>query len=246
MKAPYRNAQSQTSLTCSRGLAIDALSPPRLLRLDDMLGMGPRSRHVGAAAVSLLTLACTPVDAPSHVDSGTGVSTADAGPASPGARASDNTRISAPSAATQQSDARTAPTDSDCVGHDPGVAFCDGDVVRVCNAAGAATEISCEMNERCLLMSSRAKCACVMGASDKGDGCELDSGCAPGACDPHTRCSVDNGKRSCTACPAGYVGDGTKGCAPTLLSLEASCGDVLAPSAGAKDYRHALVNCLGL
>lgn len=46
-----------------------------------------------------------------------------------------------------------------------------------------------------------------------------------GACDSLTQCIPDDGGRTCSACPNGYLGSGEVGCQPTLLGL------VAAPSA---------------
>jgi hypothetical protein len=71
--------------------------------------------------------------------------------------------------------------------------------------------------------------------------CDVVSGCGADGrgCDPLTRC-ISNG---CTPCPSpGYVGDGSKGCVPQLVTLNLACGAGSAPrtidlTSGVYEYR---------
>lgn len=137
---------------------------------------------------------------------------------------------------------------ADCANRDPGVEFCDADAKRrVCVDATKSEERACGDLQRCITRDERAICGCVPGAVDFGSGCEKATSCAAknGGCDPLTECASTTSGRLCTACPDGYSGDGERGCAPLLLSLQPSCGE-LEPelSEGVFDYRlHAPFVC---
>jgi hypothetical protein len=129
---------------------------------------------------------------------------------------------------------------SECVGHSPSVAFCEGTQRRVCDGVGNSNVEACGTNERCLMANGVAGCSCVPGAVDTGSGCSFTDDCSvqQGGCDPLTTCSVNAGQRTCSSCPVGYAGDGLTGCKPLLANVTLSCGQLtpaLTPSV--HDYR---------
>lgn len=68
-------------------------------------------------------------------------------------------------------------------------------------------------------------CACDPGFTGDGvtcdniDECLTDNGGDSEACDSLTTCTDGVGSYTCSACPAGYSGDGKAGCDPALISL---------------------------
>jgi hypothetical protein len=129
---------------------------------------------------------------------------------------------------------------AECVGHPPGIVFCDGDLRRVCNELGASQLLACGANERCRLNDDVPSCRCVPGYVDEGSGCHVSENCnvQEGGCDPLTKCIDNAGQRTCSDCPSGYAGTGLTGCKPLLGSVTLSCGElapVLNPSV--RDYR---------
>ncbi|HET8933360.1 MAG TPA: FG-GAP repeat protein [Polyangiales bacterium] len=118
---------------------------------------------------------------------------------------------------------KCAPVAAICAGQEAGAEFCDGDRRLVCTDLVAASERACGANELCSRKDGKVSCTCAPGAvpSASGTGCDVVSGCGDdgSGCDPLTRC-ISNG---CTPCPAGYVGDGRKGCVPQLETLSIQC-----------------------
>jgi hypothetical protein len=147
---------------------------------------------------------------------------------------------SEPCAANERCDANGGSGDaqckslaSECVGREAAAPFCTGTELWVCTSDLASTQVSCPSNERCVTRNQLASCDCVPGAKrDEAGECSVGSGCPEGACDAKTTCSVVDGERSCSMCPAGYNGDGLTGCAPLLLDLMPTCGTLQAPVAG--------------
>lgn len=115
----------------------------------------------------------------------------------------------------------------ECIGRVPGEEFCDGTTVRTC-IDGIPAERQCDEHARCVTVGDRVSCACEPGAVDTGSGCQVVSGCAVarGGCDPLTQCSIVAERRTCGACPAGYLGDGERGCEPILNGLVADGGQL--------------------
>jgi hypothetical protein len=119
------------------------------------------------------------------------------------------------------------PIAMECTGHEPGVPFCDADVQRVCADLVSSQIVPCGDHHHCVASDAEVTCACVPGFIDQGSGCHLATDCRDqGGCDPLTRCEMSGGQRVCTACPDGYTGTGDKGCAPLLLSLVPSPGQL--------------------
>ncbi|HKU39972.1 MAG TPA: cadherin-like beta sandwich domain-containing protein [Polyangiales bacterium] len=123
----------------------------------------------------------------------------------------------------------TAP---ECGGRMPEVAFCDEQIMRVCTRDLLSSEIRpCSEHERCAANATEgARCECEPSFVLEQDVCMPARSCADhnGGCDPLTRCELAGGTPSCGACPAGYEGDGKRGCAPLLAALEVAAGE-LAP-----------------
>jgi hypothetical protein len=115
---------------------------------------------------------------------------------------------------------RCLPIAQECMGHSPGVPFCDADVRRVCADLVSSQIVSCGDQQHCVPGDAGVMCACVPGFIDEGAGCHAATDCRDqGGCDPLTGCEMSGGKRVCSACPAGYAGTGDHGCAPLLLGL---------------------------
>jgi hypothetical protein len=135
---------------------------------------------------------------------------------------------SAADAATAD-DAAVAP---ECMGRAQGEEFCDHTTVRACLDGIASTVQQCGEHRRCITVRDRVSCACEPGAVDTGEGCQAVASCDADAdadqrgCDRLTECSIVAGKRTCGACPAGYGGDGERGCAPLLSGLVAEGGEL--------------------
>lgn len=123
--------------------------------------------------------------------------------------------------------ARCMAVTDECLGHEPGVAFCDATAkMRVCIADGTSTELRCGKNERCQTLPDRVRCSCEGGAVPTAAGCEAATSCdvENGGCDTITTCDLSTGAPVCSACPDGYIGTGVPGCEPQLQALVPSCG----------------------
>ena len=59
----------------------------------------------------------------------------------------------------------------ECLGHDPGVPFCDVDVQRVCDDLVSSRVIDCGAEHHCVPGDAGVICACVPGYVDNGSGC---------------------------------------------------------------------------
>ncbi|HTU58916.1 MAG TPA: cadherin-like beta sandwich domain-containing protein, partial [Polyangiales bacterium] len=130
---------------------------------------------------------------------------------------------------------------SECLGRQAGTPFCGGTELRVCTSELTSTRVECPQNERCVTRNHLGSCDCLLGAERNAAGdCQLGTGCPDGACDAKTTCSVVNGERSCSMCPAGYSGDGLTGCAPLLLELTPSCG-TLEAAVTADEFDYTIV-----
>lgn len=141
------------------------------------------------------------------------------------------------------------PSIADCVGQEPGFIFCDAaGKRRGCLDEARATELACDTLERCVVENGAPKCRCVPGAVFQ-NGCVIATSCDTdnGGCDPVTTCTSGPGGRECGQCPVslGYLGDGASGCAPQLLSLIPSCGELEpALQPGVYNYKlHASIFC---
>jgi hypothetical protein len=128
----------------------------------------------------------------------------------------------------------------ECLGHAPGVPFCDIDVQRVCDDLVSSRVLSCGDLHHCVSGDAGVVCACVPGYVDNGSGCHEATDCRDqGGCDPLTHCEMNAGQRVCTACPPGYGGDGDSGCAPLLSDLQPSQG-ALSPALSASMFAYRL------
>jgi len=96
------------------------------------------------------------------------------------------------------------------MGRTPDQELCERTVRRVCDRSGRATSSPYGNNERCLMLSGRANCRCALGARETSSGCELTEDCAPGACDPLSKCTIAGSERACSPCPTGYIGSGAR------------------------------------
>jgi hypothetical protein len=129
---------------------------------------------------------------------------------------------------------------AECVGRAADVAFCNGTSRLVCDDLGKSSVEACGANEQCRVLNGVAGCGCVPGTVDSGSGCTTPDDCKiqQGGCDPLTTCSASGGQRTCSACPAGFSGDGLTGCKPLLASVTLSCGQLTpALSPSVNDYR---------
>jgi hypothetical protein len=120
----------------------------------------------------------------------------------------------------------------ECVNRASGVAFCDGDQMRACAVDLMSSELhACPAQRHCMLTQGEAKCVCLPGSIEDGNGCRVPTDCAMGGggCDPLSTCSMSGATRVCSGCPSGYFGTGSEGCAPLLRALTAP-GAVLTPA----------------
>jgi hypothetical protein len=135
--------------------------------------------------------------------------------------------------------------DAECLAHPGGDEYCDGDSLRTCTNMIPGKPRPCGDRRRCATdpLTGVAQCVCAAGAIDQGMGCQVATDCTieQGGCDSLTKCSVSAGKRICSMCPAGFIGDGATGCVPQLLDLTVS-GGALSPAfaPGVHDYHVAL------
>lgn len=114
---------------------------------------------------------------------------------------------------------------AECRGHDPNVAFCDRDIMRVCQDMFASEIRQCGDNMRCVA-TDKARCECATGFVPAITGCERPRDCtvANGGCDVLTKCTMQGTGPTCSACPPGYFGRGETGCQPSLGGVTASVG----------------------
>jgi hypothetical protein len=125
---------------------------------------------------------------------------------------------------------KCAPMAAVCAGQEAGAVFCDGERRLVCDDLVEARELPCGANQICSRKDGKVSCTCAPGAmpSAAGDSCERVSGCGEdgaSGCDRLTQCKLDAANQAtCTDCPAGYIGNGSRGCTPQLESLTVSCG----------------------
>jgi hypothetical protein len=135
-------------------------------------------------------------------------------------RASDSNATSAELPADDQP-MRATPA-PECVGKDADHAFCDGETMRVCTDPLAPRVRPCGEHERCVGTESSVHCDCSIGFIQGEGGCRPATHCGSdnGGCDALTRCEVVASAIACSACPAGYGGDGNRGCVPLLAALD--------------------------
>lgn len=115
-----------------------------------------------------------------------------------------------------------APVAAECIGRRTGEPFCVDTAIHVCTDSGSSMLEACGERRRCVERDRGAQCLCVPGAVEQGGDCVVAApscALAGGGCDPLTVCSMVAGKPVCGACPAGYGGDGVRGCSPQLQSL---------------------------
>jgi hypothetical protein len=133
-----------------------------------------------------------------------------------------------------------AVAEAECVGRAANVAFCNGTSRLICDDLGKSSVEACGANQQCRALNGVAGCSCAPGTVDSGSGCSTPDDCKiqQGGCDPLTACSTTGSQRTCSACPAGFSGDGLTGCKPLLQSVTLSCGQLTpALSPNVTDYR---------
>lgn len=109
------------------------------------------------------------------------------------------------------------------------VEFCEQSMMRVCTSKFSSMPRPCDENALCVTTGANAACTCRTGfTKDDGGQCREARDCsvAAGGCDPLTQCSMQGGKRACSACPDGFVGTGETGCEPLLAGLKTSAGQL--------------------
>jgi hypothetical protein len=120
-----------------------------------------------------------------------------------------------------------------CLTHEPGEEFCDGELVRTCENLVYSASRKCRERRRCAEIDGIAECVCATGWVDFGTGvgCEPPTSCTTdnGGCDALTQCSVQGTQTICSECPPGYEGAGKTGCSAQLTELNIE-GGVLSPS----------------
>ncbi|HET8935529.1 MAG TPA: hypothetical protein VFN67_18905, partial [Polyangiales bacterium] len=117
---------------------------------------------------------------------------------------------------------------SECLSHEPGDTFCDGDFLRSCDDLVLTKPRKCEERRRCMVVSGSAQCVCAPGWIDDGSGagCQVPTSCMTnnGGCDPLSQCSSSGSQRVCSMCPPGFEGSGDNGCYAQLSKLELDTG----------------------
>jgi hypothetical protein len=116
-----------------------------------------------------------------------------------------------------------APIATQCLTHEAGEEFCDGELVRTCEDLVLNESRKCRERRRCMEIDGIAECVCATGWVDfgTGAGCERPTNCATdnGGCDTLTQCSVQGTQTICSMCPPGYEGAGKTGCSAQLTDL---------------------------
>jgi hypothetical protein len=119
-----------------------------------------------------------------------------------------------------------------CLTHEPGEEFCDGELVRTCEDLVLHDSRKCRERRRCMEIEAIAECVCATGWVDfgTGAGCERPTSCATvnGGCDSLTQCSLQGSQTICSMCPPGYEGAGKTGCSAQLTDLYVE-GGALSP-----------------
>jgi hypothetical protein len=115
------------------------------------------------------------------------------------------------------------PIASECLEHDDGDVFCDGDAMRSCSKLVLTEPRGCGERKVCSEESGVAECVCGNNWRDQGDGmgCSAPTSCAEGngGCDIETTCEIAAGQPTCTACPSGFEGTGDTACLAQLTEL---------------------------
>jgi hypothetical protein len=140
----------------------------------------------------------------------------------------------APCADGEHCETLAGPSSGQCVEDTPdcrdGEKICAGeDTIRSCRDHQFSPPETCGASKICSPM--QLECVCGRGSLDLGDGkgCQVPKNCdvGQGGCDPHSMCSIRDGKRECSVCDPGYSGTGADGCAPLLSDLSVSAGSLV-------------------
>lgn len=113
------------------------------------------------------------------------------------------------------------PIVDECVGQEPGRAFCADGMVRRCGDLVSFVDQACEPGANCMEGPELAACACKAGFAGGPDACVDIDECALGmqGCDEGTPCRNTEGSFTCGACPQGYLGGAEDQCTPALTDL---------------------------